>query len=127
MNDLLARLASCPGADARDKGCCYTVDLAADRDLRFEVIVPKQTNEWFVTGKSHGEAVWEDWAGYAADTDRGTADPQAEMHEDIERFVRRVGAVHFDLRVQGERTDLMWSPDGRWQPFTLQSFLHPAP
>ncbi len=92
MNDLIARLRKKPGLEITDKEQSWELRIRKPDDLVFEISVPREVLEWFVTASraSTKQEVWSDWMDYY-DVHRHTqAELRSEMGRDVERFIERV-------------------------------------
>lgn len=79
------------------------------------VTVPKSAREWFVeaTDASTG-ARTEDWCDYDGYDSASPESRDADMAEDVDRFVQRllVSELRFEI---GHRARLLWKESNTWQ------------
>jgi hypothetical protein len=77
----------------------WLIVITTGRDLLCEVTIPCDVLEWFASVKrrQNKREVWSDWMDYAGYDDRPKEKLEAEMADDILRFVDRVSASELGL------------------------------
>jgi len=110
----LLSIALPPNASAAERGDAVQLHVRQD-SIEVVVTVPKSVHEWFVeaTDASTGTRV-EDWSDYDGYDSSSAETLDAEMAEDVSRFVKRLLAGELRLEA-GHRAKLLWKTAGAWQ------------
>jgi hypothetical protein len=85
-----------------DQEQSWRVVITKGRDLFCEVTIPHDVLEWFACVKHRREQreLWSDWMDYAGYDDSPREKLEAEMAEDILRFIDRVSTRELVLPLQ---------------------------
>jgi hypothetical protein len=129
MRELINRIAQASNARVEAGASSWTVRVPKRSDLVFEVVVPHDVLEWFISIRDPaGRELWSDWMDYAGYIPSAVEDRSAlalEMERDIEWFVSTPIAAE-DVRITRGRLMLVWRRsgaewciDGRWQPVSM--------
>jgi hypothetical protein len=102
--------------------------------MHFEVVVPKDVLEWFVTARNaEGLKVWSDWmdyAGYEQSENLGALGD--ELRKDVEWFVGTLTSAT-DVRIQSQRRLWVlrrkvaeWCVGNRWSQVSMSPEYTPS-
>jgi hypothetical protein len=125
--ELMGRLQQLAGVVVEDAKLAWTVRLAKPNGIHFEVVVPKEVLEWFVTARnSGGTEIWSDWMDYAGYKRSENLEALAgEMRTDVEWFVGMLIAAA-GFRVQSVRHLWLlrhkvaeWNIGGDWKRVSM--------
>ena len=142
MRDLIERLQRTFAITVNEAGEAWALLVAKPEGLSFEIVVPHDVLEWFVTVRNAHSEIWSDWADYYPIAGETTAQLKQDMAADIEWFVTNLMAAPLRyavpatpeaprgpwqkiksfavqrLRLQ-PRTILEWQRDGAWQRISM--------
>jgi hypothetical protein len=126
MNDLITKLRQKSELRIAERSSCWEVRLTKSEGLVFEITVPKDVLEWFVTARQTptGEDTWSDWMDYYSVNNETDAELASDMQRDIEQFVDRLNVSTFRIlesrTLFGRRRQrLEWKSNGDWQRVSL--------
>lgn len=125
MYEFAARLCRKPGLAIMDREQSWEIRILTSDDLVFEIIVPHEVLEWFVTARrvSTKQDVWSDWMDYYEITGKTEAVMRSEMERDIDQFTDRLLASTFRLvksrSFLNRRQRLEWRTGGDWERVSL--------
>jgi hypothetical protein len=126
MDDVIKRLRNVPGLRIEDGTSSWTARLPKPPAYDFELVVPHDQLEWFVTARDHttGAKVWSDWKDYPRAWENRDQ-RRTDMSNDIEWFVATLTRATA-LRFSTERMVLVlrrrvaeWQVDGQWRLVSL--------
>lgn len=122
MKAVITRATKLPGIQVNEAEHAWEISVQKQNDLQFEVVVPREALEWFVTVKTNNalDKIWSDWVDYY-ETDGETADAlRSQMTTDVDHFLTALS--NSDVRFiehPGEPVRLVWKRDGHWEKLTL--------
>ncbi|MFA6543853.1 MAG: hypothetical protein WCS99_05485 [Limisphaerales bacterium] len=122
MKTVIAKAAKLPGIQINEAEHAWEISVQKQNDLQFEIMVPREALEWFVTVKTGNalDEVWSDWVDYY-ETDGETADGlRSQMTADVGHFLSAL--LNSDVRLverPGESVGLEWKRDGHWEKLTM--------
>ncbi len=122
MKAVITKATKLPGTQVSEKEHAWEISVQKQNDLEFEVVVPREVLEWFVTAKTNSglDNIWSDWVDYY-ETNGETADAlRSEMSTDVDHFLSALSDS--DVRVierLGEPVRLEWKRDEHWEELTL--------
>lgn len=116
MRDLIERLKHTFSIPVSEESEAWVLLVAKPEGLSFELVVPHDVLEWFVTARVAHSAVWSDWADYYPVAGETAAQLKQDMAADMEWFVTTLLAS--PLRLPAPAT-LEWQRDGHWQKISM--------
>jgi len=125
MKEVIARLSKNPHLEVVDQAKAWVIRAAKPGGMVFEITVPHDVLEWFVTIKQApaGRKIWSDWMDYYAVKGETEAELQADMARDIERFVEQLLAATVRIIESrmffGRKKRLEWRTTGDWQRVSI--------
>jgi len=134
-SELIDRLRRFPGVQVADGEAQWTVRLAKGDGREFEIVVPHQALEWFVSVRNaEGVELWSDWQDYVGYTPaRPLAQLASEMRADVEWFANAALAAE-GFRVVSRRwlwilggREAEWCFAGRWRPVCMSAEADDGP
>ena len=89
LADLMDKIRPLPGVLVDEGGSAWTLRCSKAGGVQFEVVVPKDVLEWFVTARNpQGAKIWSDWMDYAGYERSENLEALAgELRKDVEWFV----------------------------------------
>lgn len=90
MSDFIGNLESISELDLEDRDSCWKIRIPFDRESYFELTVPKDINEWFVSLYKSNEIVWSDWVDWYTSGDINKNNVRICFKKDIEYFIDRI-------------------------------------
>lgn len=128
VRDLILQLKRTPGVTVEDQADCWRLSISKPADLIFEVIVPHDVLEWFVTVRREGAELWSDWMDYYAIDAHPSKDLDSAMANDIEYFVKTLASrtvrVVESRSFLSKRNNIQWLSEGTWRKMSLSEPTH---
>jgi len=127
MHELISKLRGKVGLEISEPPQAWEIRAAKEDDLIFQIIVPRDVLEWFVTVREAAtdKEVWSDSNEYYATDNETDEELRSFMRHDIERFVDRllVSTVRLLKSPKSPLTRLEWRAEDGWELVSIQEDL----
>ncbi len=95
MNELIQKLKSISDLNLEEADSSWIAQIPKFYRYYFEIQIPKDVNEWFVTliSSETNEEIWSDWVDWYMSGDINKSNVRVCYQKDIEYFIERVLAA----------------------------------